>query len=296
VRPDFEQNGEAMLDLLEAIRHSARGRRSSPRAAVKDVPPDYYVRLHAAEEQHWWHTGMRRITEVLLQEQLARGHLSLLDAGCGTGGFLAWAAQTGAFDRLCGVDISAEATEFARHAAPKADVQLAPLNALPYDDAVFDLVVLNDVLQHVDERSVQGSVRDVHRVLREGGTLFVRTNGGRRARRERLDWRLYDAQMLREELERGGFRVERLTHANAVLSAWGSVRRRAPRAPTITTCGISDAPGAFVNRIGSGLLALEARYLQRGGRLPYGHTLFALARRLPGPLAQDESNDITAHV
>ncbi len=56
---------------------------------------------------------MREITAALLHERLARGHLSLLDAGCGTGGFLAWAAGTGSFDRLAGVDISAEAVELA---------------------------------------------------------------------------------------------------------------------------------------------------------------------------------------
>ena len=248
---------------------------------MKDVPPDYYVRLHAVEQQHWWHGGMRAITAALLEPELACGHLALLDAGCGTGGFLAWAAQTGAFDRLCGVDISAEAVEFARRGVPDTDVQLAPLHALPYDDATFDLVVLNDVLQHVDERLIDSAVRDLHRVLRDGATLLVRTNGGRRAHRVRADWRLYDARLLREDLERGGFRLERLTHANAVLSAWGSLRGRVPRAPTATTCGISATPGAFVNRVGSALLGLEARYLRNARRsLPYGHTLFALAVRL----------------
>ncbi len=62
---------------------------------MKDVRPDYYRRLHAVEEQHWWHVGMREITAALLRERLARGHLSLLDAGCGTGGFLAWATGYG---------------------------------------------------------------------------------------------------------------------------------------------------------------------------------------------------------
>lgn len=249
---------------------------------MKDVPPDYYVRLQAVEEHHWWHTGMREITEVLLRGRLARGHLSLLDAGCGTGGFLAWASETGAFDRLCGVDISAEAIELTRRAVPNAELHVAPLHALPYGEATFDLVVLNDVLQHVDERSIQESLREVHRVLREGGTLFVRTNAARRARRERSDWRVFEERTLREELERGGFSIERLTHANVVLSAWGSLRRRAPRAPTATTCGIPDPSGALVSGVGSALLGIEARYLGAlGRRLPYGHTLLAVTVRLP---------------
>ncbi len=188
---------------------------------MKNVPADYYARLRAVEERHWWHTGMLEITGSLLRDRLAHGHLSLLDAGCGTGGFLAWASRTGAFDRLCGVDLSPEAVELARAAVPGAELHVAPVDAIPFGDASFDLVALNDVLQHVDERAVAASLGELRRVLKEGGALVVRTNGGRRARREREDWRLYDERLLREQLEVAGFRVERLTHANGVLSAWG---------------------------------------------------------------------------
>lgn len=251
---------------------------------MKDVPGDYYARLHAVEERHWWHRGMRHIAEAMLRRRIGHGHLALLDAGCGTGGFLAWAAGTGAFDRLCGVDISAEAVEHARAAVPAAELHVAAAHRLPFPDASFDVVALNDVLQHVHEGSVQGTIGELRRVLREGGTLFVRTNGGRRARREREDWRLYDERSLRDTLEGGGFRVDRLTRANLVLSVWGSLRGKAPTAPTRTTCGISPVPGRLVNRVGSFLLSAEARYLGGDGRrLPYGHTLLALATKAAGP-------------
>jgi SAM-dependent methyltransferase len=245
---------------------------------MKDVPSDYYARLHAVEERHWWHAGMREITKMLLRDRLDAGHLSLLDAGCGTGGFLLWASRTGSFDRLCGVDVSAEAIDLARGTVPAAELHVAPLDAIPFPDESFDVVTLNDVLQHVDEHSLVDALNEVRRVLRESGTLLVRTNGARDGRRERSDWRLYDERSLRAELERGGFRVERVTHANSVLSAWGAVRGRTPRAPTGTSCGIPSVPGKLANGVGWQLLRLEARYLgPRGRRLPYGHTLLALA-------------------
>ncbi len=59
------------------------------------------------------------------------------------------------------------------------------------------------------------------------------------------------SDLLREQLEAAGFRVERLTHANSVLSAWGSIRGKRPRPPTGTTCGIPASSGALVNAIGS---------------------------------------------
>ena len=190
-----------------------------------------------------------------------RGHWSLLDAGCGTGGFLAWASGTGSFDRLCGVDISAEAVELARQAVPSAEFHVGPIDALPFDDASFDVTVLNDVLQHVEEDEVEGGLRELGRTLRPDGVLLVRTNGGVHARRERSDWRLYDTDSLRSAPAGAGFRPVRVTHVNA-LPAVSAARGRGPTAPTPTTCGIPTQAGATANAVGRGLRRLEASLLR----------------------------------
>ena len=251
---------------------------------MKDVRPDYYARLHAVEEQHWWHVGMREITAVLLGKRLDGGHVSLLDAGCGTGGFLAWADRTGSFDRLCGVDISAEAVELARQAVPSAELHVAPIDALPFGDGSFDVAVLNDVLQHVEEDEVEAGLRELGRTLKPEGALLVRTNGGVHARRERSDWRLYDTDTLRSALAGAGFRPVRVTHVNALLSLWSAARGRGPTAPTHATCGIPTQAGPTANAVGRGLLRLEASLLRHSRlSIPYGHTLLAVA--VPGARA-----------
>jgi SAM-dependent methyltransferase len=245
---------------------------------VKGVPPDYYRRLGEAERSHWFHRGMEGITAALLRDRLSRGGLDLLDAGCGAGGFLAFALGLGAFERLCGVDVSAEAIELARRNVPRVELHVAPLTAVPFEDVSFDVVTLNDVLQHVDEAEVEPSLRELRRVLRPGGTLLVRTNGGLRPSRPRSDWRLYNRAALAAELARGGFRVERTTYANVAVSLLRAARGLTPKAPTETTAGIPPPSGALARAVGSRLLALEASYLSRDGRtLPYGHTLLAVS-------------------
>ena len=112
---------------------------------------------------------------------------------------------------MAGVDISAEAVELARDAVPGAELHVAPVHDLPFQDSSFDVAVLNDVLQHVDEDEVDAGLRELRRVLRPDGVLLVRTNGGRHARREQADWRLYDAGSLEAELEAAGFGVLRIT-------------------------------------------------------------------------------------
>jgi SAM-dependent methyltransferase len=244
---------------------------------VQDVPANYYRRLHEVDTCHWWHLGMRSIEEALLAGRMGG---SLLDAGCGTGGFLVWAAAAGAFTRLCGIDISPEAVELARETLPQVELRVAPLDRIPFGDSEFDLVVSNDVLQHVAEDSLDASLKELRRVLRPGGTLLVRTNGNRLARRERPDWRAYDADALTADLRRAGFVVRRVTYANTLLSLLAAARGARPHAPTSVSSGIPQVQGGAKAAVGGLLLELEARYLARGTRrLPYGHTLFALAER-----------------
>ena len=242
------------------------------------VPPDYYDQIYAVERDHWWYRGMREIGRALLGQRLEDPNQRLLDAGCGTGGFLRWALDVGQFRAASGVDVSSAAIELARLRVPDATLDVAPLWELPYADDSFELAVMNDVLQHLPEEHVGQSLRELHRVLATGGALLVRTNGSRRVRRERDDWRAYDAQTLRRELEDSGCRIERLTYANTAPSLWASLRRRVPHAPTEERHGIAEEAGELQSAIGFRLLKAEARFLQAPERrLPFGHTLFALA-------------------
>jgi len=227
---------------------------------------------------------MLSITAALLGERLTRPGQRLLDAGCGTGGFLRWALDTGSLSYAAGVDIGSAAVELARGRVPEVDLRVASLADVPFGDATFDLVVSNDVLQHVPEAELRKSLSELRRVLAPAGVVLVRTNGARRLRQERADWRAYSRDSLATELRNAGLEPLRVTHANAVLSLWASARGRSPHAPSESRHGIPprDRDGLRA-AIGRRLLAAEARYLARPDRsIPYGHATFALARRAPG--------------
>jgi SAM-dependent methyltransferase len=244
------------------------------------VPPDYYRRIREAEDGHWWFEGIRKVGGVLLGPRLRAGG-TVLDGGCGTGGYLRWLLDNGSFRHAAGVDVAAAAIEFAREQVPEADLHVAPLSQLPFADASFDLVVSNDVLQHVDESELDATFAELRRVLVPSGTVLMRTNGSRHLRRERSDWRAYDAATLRRQLTDGGFDVERVTYANFVPSVWSRARGRVPHAPTEEQHGIPQATEPWARAVvGTALLRGEAWLLARPrASLPYGHTLFALAHR-----------------
>jgi SAM-dependent methyltransferase len=244
------------------------------------VPPDYYRALYEAEERHWWHRGMRAITVALLGSRLQRPGLRLLDAGCGTGGMLAWAIERAQPAEAAGVDVSEEALALAAKRAPGADLRRASVTGLPFADESFDLVLMNDVLQHVREDEVQSALGELRRVLAPSGSLLVRTNGGLRARRASAEWRVYDRVSVATTFKTAGLRCLRLTYANVVGSSWATLSGHSPQEPGEGMHGVPEPTEGRADALMERLLHLEARYLARPGRsLPYGHTLFALAER-----------------
>jgi len=241
------------------------------------VPEDYYRRIFEAEQTHFWYRGMWAISEALLGGRVHDG-TRVLDAGCGTGGYLRFLLDKCRVRAVAGTDIAERAIELARQRIPEADLRVAPLSELPFPDDSFELAVSNDVFQHVTEAEARASLFELRRVLNPGGTLLLRTNGSRRLRRERDDWRAYDRGTLRADLESVGFAVERLTHANMVLSLAGAARGRVPHAPREDGHGIpTRPPSRVVSGIGSIALSAERLWIRRGGSLAYGHTLLALA-------------------
>jgi len=104
--------------------------------------------------------------------RLARGK-RVLDAGCGAGygsEELAHAAE-----RVVGVDVAAEAIEFARahYQQPNLRFEQASCIALPYADSSFDLMVAFEVIEHLE--NWREFLREARRVLAPSGQLIVST-------------------------------------------------------------------------------------------------------------------------
>jgi 2-polyprenyl-3-methyl-5-hydroxy-6-metoxy-1,4-benzoquinol methylase len=113
------------------------------------------------------------VGRYLWAAQLADG-LKVLDAGCGTGYGIAILEDAGA-GHVVGVDVSAEAVASASQAnpGPRVEVRLGDVQALPFSDGEFDLVVCFEVIEHVSEH--EAVLDELARVVRPGGTLCIST-------------------------------------------------------------------------------------------------------------------------
>lgn len=254
---------------------------------------DYFARLLAAR-RHPWVVGM-----LALGRQIVGGldpGARILDAGTGTGAQLPWLRrEPGAF--VVAFDIADAAVRFCRAADPEQALARASIEEIPFRGESFDLVCSADVLQHLPAAVAAAAVREVARVLRPGGRFLVRTNAayGRSDLAERDDWHLYQPARLRAELEQAGLEIERLTYANGLPAIAATARNRLARLRRPRNTDEVHRAAAPVPHHGIGIpepvsgarafllaasLDAERRYLARPGRrLPWGHTLIALARR-----------------
>lgn len=163
--------------------------------------PEYYERLETLEREHWWCRSVRRVGLDLLRPFLRSGD-RVLDAGCGTGGFLLALGQR----RAVGADLSLDALARARGNGLRP-VLAASVTGLPFEDGRFAAVVSNDVLQHLPPGEDSRCLAEAWRVLEPGGHLCVRTNIGESAAAS--GHRRYAAADLTRLLERGGFAIRR---------------------------------------------------------------------------------------
>ncbi len=104
--------------------------------------------------------------------------MHVLDLGCGTGSFaLAVAEQVGPTGKVCGVDISqaqiSRAIQKASGHSVPMEFHQGSMDAVPFGDAAFDVVVSLVAFHHATSAVRRGALREVVRVLKPGGTFVL---------------------------------------------------------------------------------------------------------------------------
>lgn len=242
---------------------------------------DYVSAYHALEESHWWFVGRRDMVWRLVKD-LDR-NLSILEVGC-SGGPLIRLLQRKGFAKIIGIDINECSVQLCRSLGD-IDVKVADGCATGFSDEQFDMVIASDVIEHIVD-PIQG-LTEWSRILKQKGVVLVFVPAfqflwGRHDEVNR-HYRRYTKQEIVSLLEQAGFCIERATYWNFCLFFPALLvrtsRRVFSRQQGEKEGGDLTASGKIMNRLLENVLKIENSLLASGLNLPFGLSLFAIARK-----------------
>ncbi|CAH3333230.1 malonyl-ACP O-methyltransferase BioC [Enterobacter hormaechei] len=229
-----------------------------------------------AAQSYSQHDELQRLSARGLLAALGEGRFAqVLDAGCGPGGNSRYWRATGS--HVTALDLSAQMLDEARQQQSADRYLVADIEAIPLEDALFDLVWSHLAVQWC--ASLPQALRELYRVARPGGAVAFTTLLESSLPELNQAWRAVDAQ----------------PHANRFLShqqvtqALAGWRYRSMVQPV--TLEFSDALSAMRSLKGIGathlhagrekkpltrgqLQRLELAWPQERGRFPLSYHLF----------------------
>jgi SAM-dependent methyltransferase len=141
---------------------------------------DPLAQFKEAQKQGWAHFVPVEIFTTptaarLIKHAKVTGGQRVLDVGCGTGVVAITAARAGA--QVSGLDLTPQLLDRARENAQLANVEIdwreGDAEQLPFDDAVFDVVLSQ--FGHMFAPRPDVAVKEMLRVLKPGGTIAFST-------------------------------------------------------------------------------------------------------------------------
>jgi SAM-dependent methyltransferase len=242
-----------------------------------------FEQLYKLESTYWWFVAMRRIADTILRTELEKPGIRILDAGCGTGFNINYYASSKS-RKVFGLDVADAAIGWVKRKGLKTVAQ-STVTAIPFQSDCFDLVLSFEVLTHLECNFHDDALKEMLRVLKPGGALFLRLPAFMwlwSSHDEAIQaYYRYTRPEVEEKLSRLGCRIEWISYANGFLFpiillrrflkyfgiARGSDVRPIPR-------GMGWLDGAFRR-----VLESEAKWFQLGRHLPFGLSLICRAKK-----------------
>jgi SAM-dependent methyltransferase len=242
-----------------------------------------YKIMYEAEDTHWWYRGLRGAIFTMLRLGKARKrNPAILDAGCGTGGVLVALSEAG-FTNAEGFDFSETAIRFCKERG-LVNVRQGSLVDIPFEGEMFDIAISCDVLNDAGIPDEGLALRELYRVLKPGGRLFLNLPALRLLSSEHdratSIVRRYTRRDISEKLEVAGFRIRRATYRNMLLFpmilAVRLLRREKPQDLDKPARSDIVVPPAPINAALSLIVGIERLLLSRIN-LPVGSSVSIVA-------------------
>jgi SAM-dependent methyltransferase len=244
--------------------------------------PAEFSNIAEAERTLWWYRGMKRILDAFAGHYVSKRQCRrVLEAGCGTGFYSFEMTERGL--PMYPLDLGWEGLRYARQMGLKSLVQ-ADIAELPYADASFDIAFSLDVLVHFPEGAEDRPLRELSRVLSQGGLLVLRVSAldCLRSRHSQFahERQRFTRRRLIRQTANAGFRMLRCTYANSFLLPVALAKFRIWEPLTRQPPASGVAPLApWIDSLLFVPLWIESTLIAAGLRFPIGQSLLYVGEK-----------------
>ncbi|MEW6610019.1 MAG: class I SAM-dependent methyltransferase [Patescibacteria group bacterium] len=241
---------------------------------------EFYKRMWEVQDTFWWYKGMRKFFDMFLQKYVGSHGYEILDIGCGTGSLFPVLRRYGT---VYGIDVSDEAVKYAREQGMAKEVVRGNAEALPFSAERFDVVVCSDLLYHVQVKDDIAVLKEIHRVLKQGGVLVIKEAAydWLRSRMDELGQTKHRFTLgeLRQKLSVAHFQVQRITYIMTILFPLAFTARLLEQiVPRTYDASALFRCASIVNTLFTTILLFEV-WLLRYVNFPFGLSIIAVARK-----------------
>jgi SAM-dependent methyltransferase len=234
-----------------------------------------YQLMRELEEKHWWFVARRNILQSTLSTLQLPKSSNILEVGCGTGGNIAFLRK---FGELICVESDNSAAKLARERNLVPILSGALPNEMPVFNRQFDLIVLFDVIEHIDDDGE--SLRVLCKLLNPGGRIVLTVPAfsylWSQHDEENHHKRRYSRKSLSSLVLSNGLSLDYISYFNfwlfPLVASLRAIRKIIPYKESWQDMKL---PAAFPNQILESIFKSE-RHLIGKRYLPFGMSLVAI--------------------
>src|SRR4030042_1240381 len=130
------------------------------------------VRIFGEKSDYFSEYKVKLLSDFYTKNKISR-EINLLDLGCGIGKIERYFFSYFPKSKVYGIDTSQKSIRIASSAKTKASFSIYDGENIPFKYNFFDAVILSCVLHHIPLAKRKKIIKEVHRVLKKGGYLFV---------------------------------------------------------------------------------------------------------------------------
>lgn len=134
-----------------------------------------FVNMFHAERELWWYKILHKKVCKIINVHFSTKTITILDAGCGTGGLLSYLSEQG-FKNIEGIDLSDDAITYSQQRHLKVLKHDITKIAEYKPSQKYDVIVSNDVFTYLSDEDITAIFKNIASRLNPNGVFITNNN------------------------------------------------------------------------------------------------------------------------